>query len=184
MNIFPRRRRSARVNNNSRAAKSTSPKRHQPGTPSHAPSRMCHGVNCPIFRSARGSATSKSKPHGGGLRQTYRHILPTSAIKNKRRKLQRHIKRPPRVLSSRRTRSTTARPPRCYPRTNAHQLLAPVTSNAKKPAPKRPVPRSKGGRQLEPGCQSQKGQCQDARENPLTNRHVYRYFFSREADGG
>lgn len=123
MNILPQRRRSACVTKklplNHGQVDIAATTRHI--VPSHAPSGMCHGVYCPIFRSARGSATTKTKPHGGGLRQTspshpsYLRKLPT-----KGKNFDASSSNLPRVLSSRRTKRKTARPPRCYPRTCAH----------------------------------------------------------------
>jgi len=85
MNIFPRRRRSARVNNKLPRGQvdiaETTPT--EPDKPSHAPPSMCH-EGIAQSSGAHGAALRQTQsPTGVGYGKLNRHILPTSQLKTK-----------------------------------------------------------------------------------------------------
>ena len=127
MNIFPRRRRSARVtkklplNHGQVDIAATTPTRNaQPCSIRHVPWGLL-----PNLPERTGQRYDKNKAPRGWVtaNESVTSFLPPQ-ITNKRRKLRRLIKRLPRVLPSRRTGRTTARPPRCYPRTYSHHIIS------------------------------------------------------------
>ena len=60
-------------------------------------------------------------------------------------------------------------------------LLAPVTSNAKKPAQSQASAKKQGGTPVRARMpEPKRGQCREARGHPLTNRHVYHIFSGKQ----